>query len=66
MNHLIVFKKGLGNVLQLYGVDGRLLSGMKSFYVNSITCVGVQVGGVSGMCDVTVAVESLYGWCGKK
>ena len=29
----------LWNVLRLYGLEGRLLKGVKSFYVNSRTCL---------------------------
>ena len=30
------------NALQLYRLGGRLVSGVKSFYVNSRTCVSVK------------------------
>ncbi len=33
--------RGLWTVLRLYGLGGRLLKELKSFYVNSGRCVGV-------------------------
>ena len=63
------------NVLRLYGIGGRLLRGVKSFYVGSKACarVGNEVSewfpvrvGLRRMCDVTVAVQSVYGWSGKR
>ncbi len=36
--------EGLWTVLKLYGVGGRLLKGVKSFYVNSRACVRVGNG----------------------
>ncbi len=34
-------RKGLWTVLRLYGLGGRLLKVMKSFYMNSRACVRV-------------------------
>ena len=54
------------------------LRGVKSFfYVGSKACVRVgnevsewgfpvRVGAETGMCDVTLAVQSVYGWSGKR
>ena len=32
-------RDGMWNVLQLYGLGGRLITGVKSFYVNSRVCL---------------------------
>ena len=57
------------NVLRIYGIGGRLLRGVKSLYVGSKACVrvGNEVsewfpvsGAETGMCDVTMAVQSVY------
>ncbi len=37
-------REGLWTVLRLYGLDGRLLKGVKSFYKNSRACVRVGNG----------------------
>ncbi len=37
-------REGLWTVLRLYGLGGRLLKGVKSFYVNSRACVRVGSG----------------------
>ncbi len=34
-----MIREGLWTVLRLYGLGGRLLKGVKSFYVNSRACV---------------------------
>ena len=39
-----VNRKALCQVLRMYDVDGKLLSGMKSIYVNSPVCVRVKGG----------------------
>ena len=71
-----VDRNAMWNVLRLYGIGGRLLRGVKSFYVGSKACVRVgnevsevvssESGAETGMCDVTVAVQSVYGWSGKR
>ena len=71
-----VDRDAMWNVLRLYGIGGRLLRGVKSFYVGSKACVRVgnevsewfpsESGAETGMCDVTVAVQSVYGWSGKR
>ena len=35
----IIDSKGFWNVLRLYGIGDRLLTDIKSFYVNSRACV---------------------------
>ena len=64
-------RDAMWNVLRLYGIGGRLLQGVKSFYVGSKACIRVgnevsESGAETGMCDVTVAVQSVYGWSGKR
>ncbi len=58
-------REGLWTVLRLYGLGGRLLKGVKSFYVNSKACVRVGNGvsdwfpvrvGLLRGCDVTLIV----------
>ena len=71
-----VDRDAMWNVLRLYGIGGRLLRGVKSFYVGSKACVRVgnevsewfpvRVVAETGMCDVTGAVQPVYGWSGKR
>ena len=42
-----VNKESLWQVLRMYGVDGKLLNGITSMYVNSLPCITVK-GGESG------------------
>ncbi len=62
----------LWKVSKLYGVGGKLLSAIKSFYEEASACVKIsgetsehfeiKVGLGQG-CHVTMAVQYLYGWC---
>ncbi len=62
----------LWEVLKMYGVGGKLLSAIKSFYVEVSACVRIsgeisehfeiKVGLRQG-CHVSMAVQYLHGWC---
>ncbi len=62
----------LWDVLKIYGVGGKLLSAIKSFYEKASVCVKIsgetsehfeiKVGLRQG-CHVTMVAEYLYGWC---
>ena len=39
-----VNKESLWQVLKMYAMDGKMLNGIKSLYVNSLTCVRVKGG----------------------
>ena len=49
-------REGLWDVLKVYGIGGRLLEGVKSFYVNSKACVRVG-GGVSEYFPVKMGLR---------
>ena len=60
-----VDRDAMWSVLRLYGIDVRLLQGVKSLYVDSKACVWVEnevseSGAETGMCDVAVAVQFVY------
>ncbi len=54
-------------------MGGKLLSAIKSFYETAYSCVKIngetsehfeiKSGFKAGVCNVTMAVQYLYGWC---
>ena len=40
----MVNREALWQLLRMYDVDGKLLNGIKSIYVNSLTCIRVKGG----------------------
>ncbi len=58
---------------RIYGVGGKLLSAIKSFYEEASACVKIngetsehfeiKVGLPAGVCNVAMVVQYLYGWC---
>ena len=59
----------------MYGVGGKLLKAVQSFYVDSRACVwvGNDVSewflvniGLRRLCDVSMVVQCIYGWCSSR
>ena len=50
----------LWQVLKMYDVGDKLLSGIKSMYVDSLICVRVQVS-ETGMHYIPLAFQCIYG-----
>ncbi len=65
-----VDREALWRVLQIYGIGGRLMRAVKSFYEGSRTCVragrvrviGSECWVTTGLCAVTVTVQRVHGW----
>ena len=68
---MIVNREALRQLLRMYDVGGKLLNGIKGFYVNSTACVRIK-GGVrkqfmidsgvrQGLYHVPLAVQCIYG-----
>ena len=64
-----VNKESLWQVLRMYDMDGKLLNGIKSLYVNSLTCVRVKRGesecfrigsGVRQECIMSPSLFNVY------
>ena len=68
-------RHGMWQMLRVYGVGGKLLKAVQSFYIDSSSCVRVR-NDVSEWFPVNVGLRqdcvmfpwfsSIYGWCGSR
>ena len=71
MHTIGLIGKLLWQVLRIYDVGGKLLSGIKSMYVGSSVCVRIKegeseqfriVGSETWVHYISLAVHCIYGW----
>ena len=61
-----VNREALWQVLRMYDVGGKLLNGIKSMYVNSLTCVRVKRGESEGFRIVSGVRQAVVNqWVGR-
>ena len=63
-----VNKRALWQVASIYGVMGKLLRALQSLYYDNRMCIRVrevciQGGSKARLCDVSLVIEHIHGWC---